>query len=337
MSDNLVLFGAGACGRYALKFLREKGIEPYAFVDNNEAKWGTSIEGVSVFSPEEVLEFKPNSEWVATAISRPAATEIRDQMKSMGVKTKPLWECIPVHHGLPPANIRDTLFPAMGDVESQLFFNDQISFRKNPDYDYQMSPSPMSELYFPDFIKRLDDESFVDLGAASGDTVQMFLDRWHKFSNVTAFEPDRENFRRLDSAYSDPRIYCHNLAVGDADRKMWFSETGDHSARISNDGGHFLQCVTLDGFMSEGCFESVPTYVKMDIESFEPQALWGARELIKEHSPVLAVCAYHESSHLWEIPLLLHALNPEYKLYFKRYAEGAFEIVWYGVPPSRIK
>ena len=80
-----------------------------------------------------------------------------------------------------------------------------------------------------------------------------------------------------------------------------------------------------------------PTYIKMDIEGAELEALWGARRILKEHSPVLAICAYHTSDHLWQIPLLIHAIQPDYKLYLRRYAEGAFELVWYAVPPDRVK
>jgi hypothetical protein len=74
----------------------------------------------------------------------------------------------------------------------------------------------------------------------------------------------------------------------------------------------------------------------MDIEGAELEALWGARRILEENSPVLAICAYHTSDHLWQIPLLIHAIQPDYRLFFRRYAEGAFEIVWYAVPPERV-
>ena len=79
-----------------------------------------------------------------------------------------------------------------------------------------------------------------------------------------------------------------------------------------------------------------PTFIKMDIEGSEPAALWGARRILKEHKPVLAICAYHEAEHLWTLPLLIHALQPEYKLFLRRYAEYAFELIWYAVPMERV-
>ena len=80
----------------------------------------------------------------------------------------------------------------------------------------------------------------------------------------------------------------------------------------------------------------VPTYIKMDIEGMELEALAGAWWVIQVHRPVLAICAYHEGFHLWEIPLLLHKMVPTYDLRLRRYAEGAAELVWYAVPPERI-
>jgi len=95
--------------------------------------------------------------------------------------------------------------------------------------------------------------------------------------------------------------------------------------------GDNVTCTKLDNVLMEP-----PTYIKMDIEGAELEALWGARKLLKEHKPVLAICAYHTSDHLWEIPLLIHAIQPDYKLHLRRYAEGAWELVWYAIPAERV-
>src|SRR5215469_13751741 len=52
-ADGIVLFGAGNLGRRTLLGLRKLGLEPRCFVDNDTSRWGTSIEGLPVFSPEE--------------------------------------------------------------------------------------------------------------------------------------------------------------------------------------------------------------------------------------------------------------------------------------------
>jgi len=50
----------------------------------------------------------------------------------------------------------------------------------------------------------------------------------------------------------------------------------------------------------------------------------------------MAVCAYHKCDHLWTIPQLLKAANPDYKIYLRRYAEDCWETVYYAVPPERL-
>lgn len=334
---DFILFGAGSAGRYALKFLREHDVEPLCFADNDETKIGTFINGVMVTTPAQAFDewASREPEWIATAISRPAAPEIRAEMATIGVKTKPLWECIPVHHGLPPENIRETLFPAIYDVASSLEFNDQCIFRKNPDYDRQDHPSPKEETYFPDFIKHIDEEVFVDVGAADGDTVMEFMKRRKMWKRIVAIEPDSRNFSELSKiANPHDRVTKFNMAVSDFDGATSFASFGDYSSHIDSTG-LTNQCTVKK--LDSVAFSSPPTYIKMDVEGSELEALWGARKLIKEHSPVLAICAYHKSDDLWSIPLLIHALNPDYQLFLRRYGEGAFEIVWYGVPLERVK
>jgi FkbM family methyltransferase len=332
MNERLILFGAGAAGRYCLRYLREHGIEPYTFVDNDPAKQGTYIDGIAVVSPASALAVAPpNTEWIACAISRPAATEIRAELRTLGVPTKPLWECLPVCHGLPP----DNAVPLLADTRSVEFYADQIAFRQFPDYDRQCDPEPCSEIYFPNFIQHRDDEHYVDCGAANGDTVQEFCKRWPKYRNITAIEADPANFHSLEAqTEAVANITLLRAAVSDHRGEITFQSNADWSSHIAERGrgergNTSVFCNTLDNMVND------PSYIKFDIEGHELAALWGARQIIAEHSPVLAICAYHTSDHLWQIPALVRFLNPSYKLFFRRYAEGAFELVWYCVPEAR--
>ena len=340
--EQIILFGAGACGGYVLRHLRARGVEPAAVVDNRPEKWGTSvsrgtcmdgIEGVGIMSPEAALQRFRSATWVACAISRPAAVEIRAQLKAMGVKTKPLWECLPVCHGLPPRSVQGAIAGILDDEESLLEWCDQYKFRENPDYARQRSPSDVNDIYFPDFIQHHDDDHFVDCGAADGDTIRSFRLRWLSYRAITAIEPDAENFHKLEATTEgDPSITLHRRAVSDGDGWVNFESNGDYSSHLAREGRDLVRVSKLDGMGLDR-----PTYMKFDIEGSELEALWGARRIMKEHMPVIAVCAYHTSDHLWQIPLLIHAIQPDYRLYLRRYAEGAFELVWYAVPPERVK
>jgi FkbM family methyltransferase len=328
-----VLFGAGACGRYILAYRREDVI---CFADNDPIKQNTDIEGFPILSPNDAKLQFPAATWVCSVISSPAR-EVRAQMLDMLVKTIPLHRILPCHHGLPPDRIRDTLFPAIYDTDSKIEFNDQCVFRKSGDYEYQIKPTPAADIYFPDFILKRDDEHFVDCGAADGDTIKAFLERWKKWGHITAFEPDVDNYAKLcnppPKGYTHEKMVFHCCAVGDFPHTSTLVQNGDYSSHI----GPSKHETTVEALDAAYYLPTPPTFIKMDIEGSELEALWGARRILKEHSPVLAVCAYHTSDHLWQIPLLIHAINPDYKLFLRRYAEGAWELVWYAVPLERIQ
>jgi hypothetical protein len=53
---SIVLFGARKLGQRTLTGLRQVGIEPRAFTDNNQALWGKFVDGVPVLSPVEAAK-----------------------------------------------------------------------------------------------------------------------------------------------------------------------------------------------------------------------------------------------------------------------------------------
>ena len=73
------------------------------------------------------------------------------------------------------------------------------------------------------------------------------------------------------------------------------------------------------------------TFIKMDIEGAELNALYGSKEIIKKYVPKLAVCVYHKTEHLWEIPFFIKSLNPNYKIYLRHHSLDEHETVCYAI------
>lgn len=74
-----------------------------------------------------------------------------------------------------------------------------------------------------------------------------------------------------------------------------------------------------------------PTYIKMDVEGAEYQALLGAKNTISAYKPKLAISVYHEPEDIWELPVLIHKLNCEYRFYLRHYSFFEVETVLYAV------
>ncbi len=74
--------------------------------------------------------------------------------------------------------------------------------------------------------------------------------------------------------------------------------------------------------------------IKMDIEGAELEALKGAKKTIQRDKPKLAICIYHKTEDLWEIPLYIKELVSEYCLYIRHQTFGTGDTVLYAVMPS---
>ena len=59
---------------------------------------------------------------------------------------------------------------------------------------------------------------------------------------------------------------------------------------------------------------------------------WAAGRTIARWKPQLSVAAYHRTGDLWELPLLVRELGPDYRLYLRgqKYVP-AWEIILYAI------
>jgi len=129
------------------------------------------------------------------------------------------------------------------------------------------------------------------------------------------------------------RIRTLNVAVGARSGRMHFRASGDEGAHLSPDGDAFVECVPLDDLLAD----AQPTFIKMDIEGAELEALEGARRIIQTDRPILSICVYHKQDDLWRIPLFIHALGEGYRLLLRPHEVDGWQLVCYAVPEDRLK
>jgi FkbM family methyltransferase len=153
--------------------------------------------------------------------------------------------------------------------------------------------------------------------------------------DIVCFEPNEHQVNNLVTYFKKNRnkvlrnVVIYPCAIYSKEAKMPFIDGGKSAFwnRISDNGNHMVQCVSIDNVIPD--FK--PTFISMDIEGSELEALRGAENTIRESCPDMAVCVYHSPSHLWQVPLYLHKIVPEYKFYLRNYTTFTTETVVYAV------
>ncbi len=199
----------------------------------------------------------------------------------------------------------------------------------------------------------------VDLGAYNGDSIRDLRRYAPDLRSAIALEPDRRNFRKLTEyaatlQESEDPLCLHPVQAGAWSHTgtLTFHGSGNRNAGLTDStapaGGDILPstaenpyfgkttevAVTApDAAIREIWGEDTPVdFIKYDVEGAEAEALFGSREIIRRDAPALLVSAYHRSADLFRLPLLVHELNPSYKLYLRRMAGvPAWDINLYAV------
>jgi FkbM family methyltransferase len=228
----------------------------------------------------------------------------------------------------------------LADDASRREYLAQVRWRLDPEAG-NLPPAAEHPIYFPPELFALrQDELFVDCGGYDGDTLRSFLGQvGSRLCGAVVFEPDPENFRRLMAcARAQPaevaaRLELHQAAVGAARAVLRLDTRGSAASSLSGAGDLDVACRAIDEVVGE----RAATFVKMDIEGAELEAIAGARRQIQLHRPLLALSAYHCQDHLWRLPIAVHKLNAGYRFFLRRYSPEAIDaLVLYAVPAGRL-
>lgn len=191
----------------------------------------------------------------------------------------------------------------------------------------------MSKKQYFDLPELVHDEGevFVDVGAYDGDSTQAFME-WsgNHYNSIYCFEPDSTNLERLLFRFPSPdklKVSVIQKGAWSSNGELYFSGEGEEAKIMQNVQGTAVPVVKLDDAIGD---ERV-TYIKMDIEGAEFEALCGAKGLIVRDKPKLAICVYHKSEDIFKIPKLILDYNPDYRLYFGHYTLRWADTVMYAI------
>lgn len=175
-------------------------------------------------------------------------------------------------------------------------------------------------------LKAVNGKTVFDVGAYIGDTLPVLRALFPK-SQLLAFEPNEQNFKRLVTLMPDEitagSIVAFQQGIADKQGKMFLTSQTEGTEAVSTmmpetKGLHQTEVIvnTIDAVVKERNLEV--GLIKADVEGLEPQVIQGALETIKKQKPVLVLATYHQPEEYYELKPYLESLNLGYKFRLRR-------------------
>ena len=362
----ILIYGAGSSGIAFLYDLRKVGIEPLYFVDSDISKAGTDCEGLTVILPEEILSKAGKDVLVIVCINtdgkrycKSFAEALRvgghhgvyEKLRGCGCKniidytyfrrchalfTDEKYNapsCSDVYLMEEHEQEISEVYDLMEDDLSKEVFEKITRFRLLDD-SIEIPTMTQEKQYFEyGFYEKRQDEVFVDCGAFNGISLKTFLqENEYRFEGYYGTEPDPVNYQRLEEyVHTLPEDVQEKLYI--TEQAVWKDNSGMQLYALHGPGSFGAdigmvkaKSITID-HMLHGKRDS---YIKMNIEGSEKEALAGAEQTIRKYKPRLAIAGYHRTDDFWKIPLLMKRYREDYKIYLRTYMNH-ISFVYYAV------
>ena len=175
------------------------------------------------------------------------------------------------------------------------------------------------------------EETYVDLGAYDGDTLVEFLNETSmQFNKLYAMEPDVKNYRKMKRKLymiGSSLFECYNCGAWHEDTSVTFTLSSGRGSRASAQpeksgdkplrSARFreVKMMTVDTMLRG----QPASYIKIDVEGAEENALMGAQKTIADFKPKLNIALYHRNEDIFSLPLMVNKMNKKYKLYMRHH------------------
>lgn len=219
----------------------------------------------------------------------------------------------------------------LADKTSKQVYENIIRFKLSGRLDFLRSAYSDKEVVFENILKLGGNESYLDLGAYRGDTIDEFLHyTGGAYQHITALEPDRKTFAKLKAHVKDmTNIKLFRMGIWSEDRDMSFEDSLGRGSSIKSGAKNDLAVTKIDTLYAVRKL----TYLKMDVEGSERQALLGGINTLRRDRPKLNIAAYHRSEDIFSLPLLVNTIEPSYRLYLRQHPYiPAWDLNFYAIP-----
>ena len=216
----------------------------------------------------------------------------------------------------------------LADDKSRSVWDDLIAYKLSGDISHILHADTQKEDALRDILSG-GYTAYVDLGAYNGDTIRESLSFYPTIEKICAFEPSAKTFAKLEaylSAVESIEKSAFSLCAWNksetriltdgAGRNTTIGGTGDTSKTKNGAKIRTAECDALDNRVS---YKGEKLFIKYDVEGAEEEALLGSIKTIQNNDTELLVSLYHKSRDLFALPLLVHEILPDHKLYLRKH------------------
>lgn len=327
----VAIWGAGSLGRMVSQTLRGKGVAVAVVVDAHPMRQGGVLDGAPIIPPYLLCQHAPMPVFICIPQGYGAAMQLRQ----MGfedyfiVSDGFAWPAFPVlDHARDILRVHDML----ADDESRACYLAAIRMRQEGSGDCsRVSAYPQ---YRHERVKPLPGDMIVNGGGFIGNTADDFLWCTGRDCHIWSFEPCASVFAELEANLrkrgSLDLVTAVNMALWNEDAELLFNSpepfSGNSSVQAS--GSERVRATSVDGFLAAQGITRLDL-LELDVEGSEPAALLGAAEAIRRWRPRLQISLYHKPGHLWDLPLFIKELVPDYAMYVGHHSHTYGETVLY--------
>jgi FkbM family methyltransferase len=341
----IAILGAAAEGERLAALCQAQDIRIAAISDDDPAKAGTLLLGHAIVPMDELAKLDRATPIVIASHRVLGAAERLSRLGFAAVAPFAVLQVLDPERFPPHMFYEGLLEDTWENREQYRWLARELSDNKSRDvldavltFRQILDPRVLAPVVEPELYQSAgllgygDDEVYIDGGAFDGDTIRLFSSRvGGRYARIYAFEPDPKTFATLRQNFaSEPRVELINAGLYHRKETLRFRDDASRGAIFAADGGTEIEVTTIDDVVGD---ERV-TFIKMNIEGAEIDALKGAARTIRRWRPKLAISAYHRPSDLWCIPRLVRWLNEDYGLYLRQHDGGVIETVLYGLPRS---
>lgn len=220
--------------------------------------------------------------------------------------------------------------------KSRAAFLEVLQYRVSLNVRHLLSRQPMTQMWTPP-VANLNIQSFCDIGAYDGDTLEAIKRLYPALAKSFTIEPN-EALASAIAAMSDRLGVINTNFIG----ACW-----SHTTRLSEigctDGMYTVsECETgniaaqpLDALLCDDAYD----YIKMDVESTELMVILGGIKSLN-HATCIAVASYHLAADIISLPTQLMAMLRDdqysrWELYFTHSSQTFNDSIFFFVKTNR--